>query len=129
MHRKRDDYEIDQNEKYLLTKKLKHEGILLYSKQSTNTFVIDGDKLPQNSRLNLPLPSKIPSQVYHFFCIGLFNTYENSRHQVQFLIENDDLVIHKKYMEIILQHLAQQQMQKVKCERDPIFLVLVSSYK
>jgi hypothetical protein len=69
MHRKRDDYEIDQNEKYLLTKKVKHEGILLYSKQSTNTFVIDGDKLPQNNRLNLPLPSKIPSQVYYFLFV------------------------------------------------------------
>ncbi len=30
MHNKRDGYEIDQNEKYLLTKKSKHEGIFFF---------------------------------------------------------------------------------------------------
>jgi hypothetical protein len=126
MHRKRDDYEFNENEKGLLTKKIKidqgiNEPILLQTKPSTNTFVRHVDKFTQNSMLNSIMLS---AQVFDF-CIILFNFHENSHPQASFLIENDDLVTPKKYMKLHPLHLAQQQISMVKYEKNLIYLALV----
>jgi len=72
MHRKRDNYEINHNQKDLLTKKIKSDQSILNNNnqsllQSTNTFLMDSDRLTQNDRLNLTILSKLSTQVYDIF--------------------------------------------------------------
>ncbi len=61
-----------------------------------------------------------------------FCLYENSRHQEYVIIENDDLVFHKKFMDRIhqqiLQYHSQQQVQMVNHEKNLIFLASVNYF-
>jgi hypothetical protein len=69
MYRKRDNYEVKDNEKDLLTKKIKLDQTKLNTQsilQSTNTFVMNVDTLDQNDMLNLTILSKLTTQVKNF---------------------------------------------------------------
>jgi hypothetical protein len=99
MYHIRDDYE-----KEYLTKRLKTEQTNLNNNinqslsQTTNTFIMNVDQLAQ--------------KVYFYILIKnkLISFYFNSHLQLHFLIENDDLVIHKKFMQEILQHFPHPQI-------------------
>jgi len=69
MHRKRDNYEVKDNEKDLLTKKIKLDQTKLNTQsilQSSNTFIMNVDTLDQNDMLNLTILSKLTTQVKNF---------------------------------------------------------------